>query len=64
MDLHCEQQKEVMEISSEGEEKKTETSLSSNYIRQGQKQVKVAQNEKHSTDSSDSVSDNESRRTQ
>jgi hypothetical protein len=34
MDLHREQQQEVMEISSEEEEKKTETSLSSNEIRQ------------------------------
>jgi hypothetical protein len=34
MDLHCEQQQEVMEISSEEEAKKTETSLSSNEIRQ------------------------------
>jgi hypothetical protein len=33
MDLHREQQQEVMEISSE-EEKKTETSFSSNEIRQ------------------------------
>jgi hypothetical protein len=33
MDLHREQQQEVMEISSEEEEKKTETSLSSNEIR-------------------------------
>jgi hypothetical protein len=30
MDLHREQQQEVMEILSEGEEKKMETSLSSN----------------------------------
>jgi hypothetical protein len=35
MDLHREQQQEVMEISSEEEEeKKTETSLPSNEIRQ------------------------------
>jgi hypothetical protein len=34
MDLHREQQQEVMEISSEEEEKKTETSLSSNNIRE------------------------------
>jgi hypothetical protein len=34
MDLHREQQQEVMEISSEEEDKKTETSLSSNEIRQ------------------------------
>jgi hypothetical protein len=34
MDLHREQQQEVMEISSEEEEEKTETSLSSNEIRQ------------------------------
>jgi hypothetical protein len=34
MDLHREQQQEIMEISSEEEEKKTETSLSSNEIRQ------------------------------
>jgi hypothetical protein len=34
MDLHREQQQEVMEISSEEKEKKTETSLSSNEIRQ------------------------------
>jgi hypothetical protein len=35
MDLHHEQQQEVMEISSEEEEKKqTETSLSSDEIRQ------------------------------
>jgi phosphopantetheine adenylyltransferase len=33
MDLYLEQQQEVMEISSE-EEKKTETSLSSNVIRE------------------------------
>jgi hypothetical protein len=33
MDLHRKQQQEVMEISSEEEEKKTETSLSSNEIR-------------------------------
>jgi hypothetical protein len=36
MDLHREQQQEVMEISSE-EEKKMETSLSSNEIRQAAK---------------------------
>jgi hypothetical protein len=114
MDLHREQQQEVMEISSEEEEKKTETSLSSNEIREvckmwetvqkfvekhhpskavavramnqfndgamsyfheilkrRQKQVsldkflvKGAQEEKASTDSSDFVSDNESRATQ
>jgi hypothetical protein len=59
-----------MEISSEEGEKKTETSLSSNEIRQDRKQVsldrflvKVAQKENESTDS-DSVSDNESHRTQ
>jgi hypothetical protein len=34
MHLHCEQQQEVVEISSEEEEKKTETSLSSNEIRE------------------------------
>jgi hypothetical protein len=34
MDLYREQQQEVMEISSEEEEKNTETSLSSNEIRQ------------------------------
>jgi hypothetical protein len=34
MNLHREQQQEVVEISSEEEEKKTETSLSSNEIRQ------------------------------
>jgi hypothetical protein len=34
MDLYREQQQEVMEISSEEEEKKTETSLSSNEIRE------------------------------
>jgi hypothetical protein len=34
MDLHHEEQQEVMEISSEEEEKKTETSLSSNEIRE------------------------------
>jgi hypothetical protein len=34
MDLHREQQQEVMEISSEEEEKKTEKSLSSNEIGQ------------------------------
>jgi hypothetical protein len=34
MGLYREQQREVMEISSEEEEKKTETSLSSNEIRQ------------------------------
>jgi hypothetical protein len=34
MDLHREQQQEVKDISSEEEEKKTETSLSSNEIRQ------------------------------
>jgi hypothetical protein len=59
-----------MEIPSEEEEKKTETSLSSNEIRQEAKASvfwidsllnKVAQNEKESTDSSDS--DNESRPT-
>jgi hypothetical protein len=57
-----------MEISSE-EEKKKEISLSSNEIRQKQVSldrflVKVAQKENESTDSSDSVSDNESRPTQ
>jgi hypothetical protein len=71
MDLHREQQQEVTEILSEEEEKKkTETSLSSNLIRQEAKVsldrflVKVAQKERESTDSSDSVSDNESRPTQ
>jgi hypothetical protein len=71
MDRHREQQQEVVEISSEEKEKKTETSLSSNEIRQEAKAVsldsflvKVAQKEKESTDSSDSVSDNESRPTQ
>jgi hypothetical protein len=34
MDQHSEQQQEVMEITSEEVEKKTETSLSSNEIRQ------------------------------
>jgi hypothetical protein len=34
MDLHREEQQEVMEISSEEEEKKTKTFLSSNEIRQ------------------------------
>jgi hypothetical protein len=34
MDLHREQQQEVMEISSEEEEKKMETALTSNEIRQ------------------------------
>jgi hypothetical protein len=65
-DLHREQQQEVMEISSEEEEKKTETSLSSNEIRQEANKffVKVTQKEKESTDSSDSVSDNESHPTQ
>jgi hypothetical protein len=60
MDLYCEQQQEVMEISSEVE-KKTETYLSSNEIWQEAKTsviVKVAQKQKESTDSSDSVSDN------
>jgi hypothetical protein len=33
MDMHCEEQQEVMEISSDKEEKKTETSFSSNQIR-------------------------------
>jgi hypothetical protein len=71
MDLHREQQQEVMEISSEEEEKKTETSSLQMRLGRRQKQVsmerclvKVAQKEKESTDSSDSVSDNESRPTQ
>jgi hypothetical protein len=114
MDLHREQQQEVNEISCEEEEKKTETSLSSNgdrevckmwetvqkfvekhhpskavavqvmnlfndiamsyfreILKRRQKQVsldgflvKVAQKVKESTDSNDSVSDNESRPTQ
>jgi hypothetical protein len=34
MDLHRKQQQEVMEISSEEEEKKTETAFSSNEIRE------------------------------
>jgi hypothetical protein len=34
IDLYCEQQQEVMEISSEEGENKTETSVSSNGIRQ------------------------------
>jgi hypothetical protein len=60
-----------MEISSEEEEKKTGTSFPSNEIGRRQKRVsldrflvKVPQKEKVSTDSSDSVSDNESRPTQ
>jgi hypothetical protein len=71
MDLHHEQQQEVMEISSEEEEKKTKTSLSSKRLGRRQKQVsldrllvKVAQKEEESTDSSDPVSDTESRPTQ
>jgi hypothetical protein len=71
MDLHLERQQEVMEISSEEEEKKTDTSLPSKRLGRRQKQVsldrflvKVAQKEKESTDSSDCVSDNESRPTQ
>jgi hypothetical protein len=60
-----------VESSSEEEEKKTEISLSSNEIRHEAKAsvigmflAKVAQKENESTDSSDSVSDNESRPTQ
>jgi hypothetical protein len=61
-----------MEISSEEEEKKTET-YPSLQMRLGRRQkhvsldrclVKVAQKEKESTDGSDSVSDNESCPTQ
>jgi hypothetical protein len=51
MDLHREQWQEVMEISSEEEEK-------SHQMRLGRRQ------KQESTDSSDSVSDNESRPTQ
>jgi hypothetical protein len=68
MDLYREQQQEVKEISSEEEEKKTETSLSSNEIRQEAKAsgslLQSHKKENESTDSSDSVSDNESRPSQ
>jgi hypothetical protein len=90
MDLHREQQQEVMEISSEEEEKKKETSrevykmwetvqkfvekhhpskavavramnlFNDNAMSLERFLVKVAQKEKESTDSSDSVSDIES----
>jgi hypothetical protein len=43
MDLHRKQQQEVMEISSEEEENKTETSLSSNQIRQEAKASVIGQ---------------------
>jgi hypothetical protein len=66
MDLHREQQQEVMEISSEEEKKRRHPSLQMRLGKR-QKQVslnrffaKVVQKEKESTDSNDSVSDNES----
>jgi hypothetical protein len=70
MDLHCQQQQEVMEIWSEEKEKKMRPPSLQMRLDRRQKQVsldrflvKVAQKEKESTDSSDSVSDNESRPT-
>jgi hypothetical protein len=44
MDLHHEQQQEVMEISSDKEEKKTETSFSSNETGRGVKCGKQCKN--------------------
>jgi hypothetical protein len=68
MDLHLQQQQEVMEISFEEEEKRRRHPSLQMRLGRRQKQVsldrflvKVAQKEKESTDSSDSVSDNESR---
>jgi hypothetical protein len=43
MDLHRKQQQEVMEISPEDQEKNTETSLSSNEIRQEAKASVIGQ---------------------